>query len=472
MSISVGEDAPARFFAPDRPVVVARAPARLDVLGGIADYSGATVLELPLDRSARMAAQATGDGFLVARSDRADVPGRGHACAEARVPWSVVGAGAADAAPRRLCAALNADGAHWAAYVLGPLSVLHAAGLLPVSAGGVRLFVWSDAPVGAGVSSSAALEVATLRALTALWGLDLDPLGVARLARQAEHQVAGAPCGIMDQVAATLGQAGHLLVLRCQDSGGQPATVLGQRRLPPGVRVAGLDSGVAHRVAGAQYGRVRTAAFMGRSIIAAHDPGEPPGGYLCNLAPARFLARHAPLLPEELCGARFLARYGETGDDATRVEPDTLYRVRDCATHPVLEQANVAAFLNAIDGYARDGDPAVLTEAGAAMYRSHESYGARCGLGTPETDTIVDLVRELGPRYGLYGAKITGGGAGGTVAILGAGLAVAEGVERVRVAYERASGRQATVLAGSSDGAWATPVRHVVVDENGGLHDR
>ena len=466
MAALSGEDVPGRFFEPDHPVVVARAPARLDALGGIADYSGATVLELPLDRSVRVIAQATDDGVLVARSERAD--GRRDAFPEARVPIAVIDDGPATDAPERLRAALEADGAHWAAYVLGPLAVLHAAGLL--SAGGVRLFVRSDVPAGAGVSSSAALEVATLRALAALWHLDLDPLGLALLAQQAEHRVAGAPCGLMDQAAATLGQAGHLLVLRCQAAGGEPAAVLGQRRLPAGVRVMGLDSGVAHRVGGGQYGRVRTAAFMGRAIIAAHDPADPPGGYLCNLAPARFLARYAPLLPEELGGAAFLARYGETGDDATRVAPDAVYRVRACATHPVLEQANVAAFLAALDGYERAGDPATLAEAGSAMYRSHESYGARCGLGTPETDLIVDLVRDLGPAHGLYGAKITGGGAGGTVAILDAGPRMEDAVEGVRAEYARRSGRRATMLAGSSDGAWASPVRHAVVDEEGRLH--
>jgi len=466
--VAGGEDVPGRFFEPGRPVVVARAPARLDVLGGIADYSGATVLELPLDRSVRVAAQPTDDGLLVARSDRTD--GMGASVAEARVPRAVVDDGPVAAAPQRLRAALEADGAHWAAYVLGPLAVLYATGLLAAGSG-VRLFVRSDVPAGAGVSSSAALEVATLRALAALWDIDLDPLGLALLAQQAEHRVAGAPCGIMDQAAATLGRDGHLLMLRCQAAGGRPATALGQRRLPAGVRVIGLDSGVAHRVGGGQYGRVRTAAFMGRSIITAHDPAEPAGGYLCNLAPARFLARYAPLLPREMGGGAFLARYGETGDDATRVEPDMLYRVRDCATHPVLEQANVAAFLTALDGYERDGDPAALVELGAAMYRSHESYGARCGLGAPETDLIVDLVRDAGSAGGLYGAKITGGGAGGTVAILGAGPGVEDAVEDVRAEYARRSGRRAIVLAGSSDGAWASPVRRALVDENGGLHD-
>ncbi|MCA1598375.1 MAG: hypothetical protein LC769_05045, partial [Chloroflexi bacterium] len=93
MTVSGGEDVPGRFFEPGRPVVVARAPARLDVLGGIADYSGATVLELPLDRSVRVVAQATGDGLLVARSDRTD--GMGATVVEARIPRAVIDDGPA-----------------------------------------------------------------------------------------------------------------------------------------------------------------------------------------------------------------------------------------------------------------------------------------------------------------------------------------------------------------------------------------
>jgi L-arabinokinase len=192
---------------------------------------------------------------------------------------------------------------------------------------------------------------------------------------------------------------------------------------------------------------------------------------LCNLAPERFAAAYERLLPEEMSGADFLARYGETGDDATTVDPTTTYRVRACTTHPILEQANVVAFLAALDRYEETGDPAALEEAGAAMYRSHHSYGAGCGLGTPETDLIVDLVREHGLPSGLYGAKITGGGAGGTVAVLGAGSGARAGVEEIAAAYARRSGNTSRVIAGSADGAVAQPVRRVALDENGEVHD-
>jgi L-arabinokinase len=377
---------------------------------------------------------------------------------------AVLQAGPHAEAPARLRAALEEVDALWASYVLGPLAILQSAGLLPPLAG-LRLAVWSDVPAGAGISSSAALEVAALRALQGLLNLDVAPLRLAALAQQAEHRVAHAPCGIMDQVTATLGRKDHLLILRCQ-----PAEVLGHRLLPRDAQVFGIDSGVAHRVAGDQYGRVRVATFMGHAIIAAYNQADPPGGYLCNLAPERFAAAYERLLPEEMSGADYLARYGETGDDATTVDPATTYRVRACTTHPILEQANVVAFLAALDRYEETGAPAALEEAGAAMYRSHHSYGARCGLGTPETDLIVDLVRERGPRSGLYGAKITGGGAGGTVAVLGAGSSARAGVEEMVAAYARRSGNTSRVIAGSADGAVAQPVRRVAIDQDGEVH--
>ena len=454
-------------LAPGVPAAVARAPARLDVMGGIADYSGATVLQLPLVLGALVAAQRTNTGLLEASTAGPAAPSLAHPTSA--IPGAVLRDGPASDAPERLRAALDRAGAPWAAYLLGPLAMLHAAGQLVLPAGeGLRLALWSEVPAGAGISSSAALEVAALRAVAALYGLVLDPLALAVLAQQAEHRVAGAPCGLMDQATSALGRKDHLLVLRCQAASDHAAEVLGHRRLPRDARVLGVDSRVTHRVAGAQYGRVRTAAFMGRAIIRAHDPAALPRGYLCNLAPARFADSYAPLLPVSMDGAHFAALYGATGDAATHLDTSgaTPYAVRDCTAHPVYEAANVRVFLDALDSYERTGEREALARAGEAMAASHRSYGTRCGLGTPETDLIVELVRAAGPTHGLYGARITGGGAGGTVAVLGAGPDVDGAVRAVARAYGEQTGNPARVIAGSADGALATPVQWV---EAGGM---
>ncbi len=454
------------------PAVAAFAPARLDVMGGIADYSGATVLELPLARGVVAIVQCADDGMLTASTCGPTAPNEQPVV----LPLEVLLDGAPRVAPERLRVALRERDAGWAAYVLGPVAMLVAVGLLQatlVHEPGLRIAVWSDVPPGAGISSSAALEVATLRALQSLYAPDLDRITgmrLATLAQSAEHQVALAPCGIMDQATSTLGLGDHLLMLRCQ-----PCEVLGHRPLPPDVRVLGIDSGVAHRVAVGQYGRVRTAAFMGRRIImqlaAAGGLTEPPGGYLCNLTPARFREAYASLLPEEMRGADFIERYSDHGDSATTIEPETLYRVRECTSHPIYEAANIEAFLAALEAYEAQDGAAALIPAGEAMYRSHTSYGARCGLGTAETDLLVTLARERGPERGIYGARITGGGAGGTVAVLVAGNAGEEAVHQIAAEYARRSGRNSTVLTGSTHGAmysepmWFTPRPHKTVQE-------
>ena len=348
--------APPGWFVPGGEVVVAHAPGRLDVLGGIADYSGATVLELPLGLRATVAIAYDRGGELSACTGGPATEELGQA--GMRLPMSALLDGPPEAAPERLRGALLEAGAGWATYVLGPLAMLRAAGVLP-ELPGLRLALWSEVPIGAGLSSSAALEVASLRAFQTLFGIELEPLEMARLAQQSEHRVALAPCGIMDQVASVCGERDRLLILRCQ-----PADILGHRTLPDSVRVLGIDSGVAHRVAGDQYGRVRVATFMGRAIIAAMDAADPPGGYLCNLSPERFEERYASRLPAELGGADFLAAYGGTGDDATHVDPSASYRVRDCSTHPILEQQNVSRFLAALGRYAEQPAVSALEDAG------------------------------------------------------------------------------------------------------------
>lgn len=444
------------FFVPDRPLHVARAPGRLDVMGGIADYSGALVLQWPLAEATWAAAQASEDGVVqVASVDPDDAtPPR-----VARYPdehLATLAAGSYDAAQQALTR--DPDTA-WAAYVLGVLLVLlreHDA----ARPSGLRLLVRSTVPEGKGVSSSAALEVAALHALSALLKTPLDVEELARLGQLAENRVVGAPCGIMDQMTAALGRSHHLLALLCQ-----PAAVQGFVPVPPSLGLWGIDSGVRHAVSGADYTSVRVGAFMGYRIIAdlaglAVAEGPAPGvqsvedphwhGYLANLAPATFAERFADRLPDTLTGAAFLERYGGTTDPVTRVDPGRTYRVRRPTAHPIYEHARVQQFRALLAG---DPDEAARRTLGALMYASHASYSA-CGLGSDATDRLVALVEAAGPDAGLYGAKITGGGSGGTVAVLGradAGPTVAALARR----YRDETGRGGTVFAGSSDGAGA-----------------
>src|SRR5262249_31477159 len=143
----------------------------------------------------------------------------------------------------------------------------------------------------------------------------------------------------------------------------------------------------------------------------------------------------------------FLRRYSGIGDDVTRVDPRRIYKIRQPAAHPVYENHRVNAFRNLLLEPSSEDRRRLL---GALMYGSHASYSA-CGLGSPGTDLLVELVRAAGPDKGLYGARITGGGSGGTVAVLGSRDAY-PAILQVTREYERASGYRPYVFAGSSPG--------------------
>ncbi len=445
-------EVPARFSRARGPVVIARAPGRLDLMGGIADYSGALVLQWPIREATRVAIQKHGDQVVrvtsvsAARPRRADVPL--DILATARPPYDSL----------RAWFAARPD-EHWAAYVAGVFAVLAGEHGLTLD-GGADVLVESDVPEGKGVSSSAAIEAATMEAAVAAWGLAIAPKARAVSCQRVENLVVGAPCGVMDQMAAICGEAGALMALLCQ-----PAEFQGAVALPDDLAVWGVDSGIRHAVTGADYGGVRVGAFMGYRVLAdlaglAVRPGDQPGhvlvddprwhGYLANVGAEAF-AEYDARIPNALSGATFLSRYQGTTDPVTRVEPDRTYAVWTPTAHPVYEHERVVEWARLLRAGVRDD--ATRARLGELMFQSHASYSA-CGLGSSGTDALVELVRSAGPAEGLWGAKITGGGSGGTVAILGrsdAGPRVAQ----IAAEYQAATGRYAHLFEGSSPGAAA-----------------
>ncbi|WP_026370615.1 galactokinase [Kallotenue papyrolyticum] len=445
------------FFAPERPLAIARAPGRLDLMGGIADYSGALVLQLPLSLATFVAAQRDDAPVLTVLSANAAELG---AAPLMRLPLAELTPAAgprAYAETRRWLAESSAPA--WVGYVAGVLAVLQRERGLR-SAHGLRLFIYSEVPIGKGLSSSAALEVATMQAICGLCGWQLGGRELALLCQIVENRVVGAPCGVMDQMTAALGQRDQLLALWCQ-----PAELEAPVPLPEEIEVWGIDSGIRHAVSGADYRSVRVGAFMGYRMIAelaglhvvaagegqvrVDDPRW--GGYLANIPPSLWEEHYARVIPETLDGASFLERYGGLSDPVTRVEPERIYAVRRPTAHPIREHHRVRLFRALLQR--RPLDDETLTLLGELMYQSHLSYSA-CGLGSDGTDRLVELVRAAGPEYGLYGAKITGGGSGGTVAVL-ARRGARAAVEAIAQQYSAESGRPAPVVGGSSPGAVA-----------------
>ncbi len=273
----------------------------------------------------------------------------------------------------------------WAAYVAGVVWAMGEAGhRVP----GVDLHIDSDVPVGAGLSSSAALECAVAVALDELGGLGLSRTELALLAQRAENDYVGVPCGVMDQMAAMHGQTGHLVFLDCRS--------LAVEQVPfdpaaAGVALLVVDTRAPHRLVDGEYADRR-----------------------------RTCERAAQAL-----GVRALRDVTVDGlDDALAALPDetTQQRVR----HVVTENARVLETVALL----RDGK---VGDVGPLLSASHASMRDDYQITVPEVDVAVEAALEAG----ALGARMTGGGFGGCVIALIDAAAVDAIMGRVRSAFAK-----------------------------------
>ena len=318
----------ASFFAAGE-VWIARVPARLDVMGGIADYSGANVCEAVLGSGVLMALQPRNDRTLRIRTMHAGIRALP---VETRLPLDAFKAGdglAGYAEIRALCQANPL--ANWAAYIVGSIFTLlkEEPVKLPF---GFNLLLLSAVPMNVGIGSSAAVEIGTLSCLNAYLDLKIPPPRMARLGQLAENHVVGAPCGIMDQTAITSGRQGCLTHILCR-----PGEVKGEVPIPAGTGFVGLNSMVRHSVAGSPYSDTRIGAFMGKKMI--NDIRDRTGrgalDYLTELSVAEFQQQFAAEIPEQILGSEFLTRHKTHDDPVTKISPDATYRVAGPTRHPV-----------------------------------------------------------------------------------------------------------------------------------------
>lgn len=324
----------ARFgTAPD---AVAWAPGRVNLLGEHTDYNGGCVLPMPL---ALGTAVALGPG---------DAPG-------------VLNLASGDFEGGVSRRADETASGHWSDYLLGSLV---AGGAGAVAATGLNAVVVSDLPVGSGLSSSAAIEIASLRALAALTGTALDPVEAAITARAVENGFIGMPCGIMDQFAVSVGTPGSALFLDTRTLAHEPAP------LPSGHSFIVIHSGVSHKLA--------------------------ESGYATRVAECKAA-----------CAALGVALLSDLGpDDLGRVEAldDPLdRRARHIITDNRLTREGVAALAA--------GD---AVRFGALMVESHATERDNYEITVAETDAMV----EAAVAAGALGARQTGGGFGGSIVVL------------------------------------------------------
>ncbi|KAG5414384.1 hypothetical protein IGI04_001951 [Brassica rapa subsp. trilocularis] len=477
-------------------IFVARAPGRLDVMGGIADYSGSLVLQMPIREACHVALQRNHPGkHRLWKHAQARQQAKGQVATPVLQIVSY-GSEISNRAPtfdmdlsdfmdgdkpisyekaRKFFAQDPAQ--KWAAYVAGTILVL-------MTELGVRFedslsfLVSSAVPEGKGVSSSAAVEVASMSAVAAAHGLSINPRDLAILCQKVENHIVGAPCGVMDQMTSSCGEANKLLAMICQ-----PAEVIGLVEIPNHVRFWGIDSGIRHSVGGADYGSVRVGAYMGRKMIKSmassilsqsvsngnggnpeelEDEGielletEASLDYLCNLSPHRYEARYADKLPDFMLGQTFIDEYSDHDDPVTVIDQKRSYSVKAPARHPIYENFRVKTFKALLTSATSDEQ---LTALGGLLYQCHYSYSA-CGLGSDGTNRLVQLVQGMQHNKSttddgtLYGAKITGGGSGGTVCVVGRNsLRSSQQILEIQQRYKAATGYLPLIFEGSSPGA-------------------
>lgn len=417
--LNLNRESPLSFERGAGGEVYASSPGRMDVMGGFSDYSGGLVLQMPITNTTHVSITLRQDYTCNVHSE---VVNENQLSTSFKIDELVT-----HISIEKTKAFFADEKIHWSAYVVGCALLLHH--LKKIEFTGADFRISSNVPLGKGVSSSAALEVATMKALAKAFSLDFTGTELPRLAQKVENLIVGAPCGLMDQLASFHGIANHLLPITCQ-----PDVLHKPIAIPSELKFIGIDSGVRHAVSGASYTDVRCAAFMGYSIIAqklgvtqsqihtARETGNwgslPYDGYLCNIPALFFAQQFQTLLPEKISGKDFIKTFGTTTDSITSVLPDKVYSVLHCTKHPVFETERVKQFKSILESLSATGtSESQRQELGQLMYQAHAGY-TLCGLNSDRTDEIVELAKQ---QPGIYGAKITGGGSGGTVCLLAYG---------------------------------------------------
>jgi galactokinase len=361
------------------PEYVVAAPGRVNLIGEHTDYNGGFVLPMAIERY-----------VVIAASKTADCRGPDGKPAA----W-VFSGNKNEAAMLQVSGTIRPGAASWSNYVQGVLAGFVARGLdVPP----FEAVIQSTVPLGGGLSSSAALEVATATLVEAMRGQSLEPVQKAMLCQEAEHKFAGVPCGIMDQFSSALCTADHLMLLDCRSQ---------EVKLVPfaagDISLLITNSNVKHELTGGEYAQRRSQCEAAAKTLG-----------LTTLREANM---------PQLEAAR--ERLG-----------DVNYRR---ARHVVGE---IERTVRAADALCAGR----WSEVGQLMYASHESLRDDFEVSCPELDLLVALAKEMGQDGGVIGSRMTGGGFGGcTVSLVRTDSATGI-AQTIRDRYQKETGIEPTLF--------------------------
>jgi len=358
-----------------QPCWIAAAPGRVNLIGEHTDYNDGFVFPMAIERYTVIAADRPNPDTKLIRlySTLSDKP----VIIDLAQPLKPYPRG------------------HWANYPAGVIAGFLARGLNP---GGFDALIFSTVPLGGGLSSSAALEVAMATLLETITGRKLDPIEKALLCQKAEHEFAGMPCGIMDQFISVLGQENRILLLDCRSQ--KPELV---PMSDPSVAVLIINTNVKHELTGSEY---------------------PARRKQCEAA-AKFL------------GVASLRDATADGLEEATARMDKVVFRR--ARHVIGE---IERTVHAAEGVRASN----WTTVGQLMYASHASLRNDYEVSCPELDAVVEIAQGIGVKGGIYGCRMTGGGFGGCAVALVKSDAVKAITQKITADYKKKTGIEPTIF--------------------------
>ncbi len=325
---------------------IAAAPGRVNVIGEHTDYNDGFVFPMAIERYTIIAAAPATTNKITIK----DVKGGEAGVIDPTQPMKPAPKGT------------------WYNYPMGVIAGFVERGVVP---SGFDALLNSTVPMGGGLSSSAALEVATATLLESITGHKLDPVEKALLCQKAEHQYAGMPCGIMDQFISVMGRKDHILLLDCRS---RETTLVPMT--DPSVALLVTNTNVKHELTGGEYAQRRAQCEEAARLLGVKSLRDVTADQL---------------------------------EQAKNKLSDLVYRR---ARHVIGE---IERTIHAAEGVRNSNWPTV----GQLMYASHKSLSEDYEVSCPELDAVVDIALNIGAKGGVYGCRMTGGGFGGcTVALI------------------------------------------------------
>src|SRR5579885_435171 len=356
------------------PRWMAAAPGRVNLIGEHTDYNDGFVLPMAIER------------YTVMAADTAGAPGK----------ISVYDLACREVAEIDISGAVTQGPPKWSNYLRGVIAGFQNRG---VKVPALEVAFQSTVPLGGGLSSSAALEVAAATLLEAATGKRLDPVEKALLCQKAEHEFAGMPCGIMDQFTSVMGRENHLLLLDCRSRQTELVPMN-----DPSVSILIINTNVKHELSGSEYPTRRRQCEAAAGVLRA--------------------ASLRDVTAEALERAR------------SQMEAVVYRRAR----HVISE---IERTLHAAEGIRAANWPTV----GQLMYASHYSLRNDYEVSCPELDAVVDIAESLGYRGGVYGCRMTGGGFGGCCVALVRTDAIETISQKIAADYQARTGAKATIFS-------------------------